>query len=263
METPLIAGLVEFNYSAHPLRSQSVPTHLHHFCQLDVILAGRVAIRIEGKRPRLLRTGEAVLIAPLVKHAYEARRGWRQGSIKFHLAPAYWRWTGAGACHCRLAPALLQAIEAAGQGWHEKAPLHREQALAVATLGLIELLRGQKRPWPTEWKEPFRQQIWKLLERVLASPYEDRQVMDMARECHLSVDRFSRCFHKLVGQPPRRFLLEARLRSAAAELLACPERPIKSIAEQARYATVHAFTSSFTRIFGLPPGVYRRSPPHM
>lgn len=166
-------------------------------------------------------------------------------------------------CRRHLTPALLQEIETAGQGWQEKAPLYREQALAVATLGLIELLRGKKNPSPTEWPEPFRQQIWKLLERVLASPHEDRQVADMARECHLSVDRFSRCFHKLVGQPPRRFLLEARLRAAAADLLACPEHPIKTIAEQARYASVHAFTHSFTRIFGLPPGAYRRSPTQM
>lgn len=263
METPLITGLVAFNYSAQPLRSLFVPPHLHHFYQLDVILAGSVAIRIEEKRPRLVRAGEAVLIAPLVQHAYETHPGWRQGSIKFHLAPTYWRWTGARVCYGRFSPSLLSMVESAGQGWREKAPLYREQALAATTLCLIELLRRKKKPPPTEWPEQFRQQVWRLLESVLTSPHEDWQVADMAQECHLSVDRFSRCFHKLVGQPPRRFLLEARLRAAATDLLAHPAQPIKTIAEQARYATVHAFTHSFTRLFGMPPGAYRRSPPKM
>lgn len=53
------------------------------------------------------------------------------------------------------------------------------------------------------------------------------------------------------------------MRAIAADLLADPTRPIKDIAEKAKYTSVHTFSHSFKQAFGISPAAYRRSPTRM
>jgi two-component system response regulator YesN len=89
-------------------------------------------------------------------------------------------------------------------------------------------------------------------------PYDSWPVSGLARSCHLSPDHFSRSFHRLLGTAPQRYLMEARMRAAAADLL--NDVPIKQISENAGYATVHAFSRAFKGVFGISPAAYRRTP---
>jgi AraC family transcriptional regulator len=59
---------------------------------------------------------------------------------------------------------------------------------------------------------------------------------------------------------PQRYLLEARMKSAAAILLRETSRPIKQIAEDCGYASVHAFSRAFKSIFDCGPAAYRHTP---
>lgn len=111
--------------------------------------------------------------------------------------------------------------------------------------------------------DPFRQSLYPLLERIEQAPQTAWSVARMAATCHVSVDHFSRCFHRLLGQTPRRYLLEARMRAAAAALLGEPARPIKEIADASEYATVHAFSAAFKKILGRSPAAYRRVQPEL
>ncbi len=79
----------------------------------------------------------------------------------------------------------------------------------------------------------------------------------LARHCGVSSVHFARRFTELLGQTPRRYLLEARLTAAAAELLADPGVAIKEVAERAGYGSVHAFTRAFAEVLGAPPATFR------
>lgn len=58
------------------------------------------------------------------------------------------------------------------------------------------------------------------------------------------------------GQPPGRVLRLQRLKLAA-DLLATTKDPVSRIAERAGFDSVSAFCSSFRRLYGRAPGVYR------
>jgi len=68
----------------------------------------------------------------------------------------------------------------------------------------------------------------------------------------------TRCFRRVIGQTPQRYVMEATMRGAAASLLEVPLQPIKKIAERAGYGNVHAFTRAFTQVFRISPAAYRR-----
>src|SRR5690606_1993871 len=101
--------------------------------------------------------------------------------------------------------------------------------------------------------------LWQLLENIEATPYASWSVMQMAQYCHLSPDHFSRSFHALLAMTPQRYLIEARMRAAAAELINDSDLPIKRIAETAGYANVHSFSRAFKAVFNISPAAYRQT----
>ena len=259
-ETSPIAELLEFDYSSFPAKACTIPDHLHHFYQLDVILSGQVTVRIEGRRPLLGKTGDAWLIPPLIRHGYIIRKPFRQASFKFHLAPQYWNLLGKRFTRQHIFPELLAMAESAGMRHRDQSSMTITQAVAVATLCLIEFT--DHGPTSTDYADSldsFRSSLWPLLEQVLETPHDGWTVSKMAKASHLSTDHFSRCFHGVLGQTPKSYILECKIRSAASALLADPSRPIKDIAEDANYATVHAFSRAFRQVIGNAPAAYRRA----
>lgn len=264
-ETSFITQLVQFDFSTISAGKRFWPSHLHHYFQLDVILTGTVDVSIEGYKPIHAKRRDTWLIPPLLKHAYKSQTYWRQASFKFHLAPRYWQWFGKNFYRFRLSTALQHVIGNFGNRYQTKSPLADHETKAVLILCLAELLvtRGRKikaRPL-SESFDSFRPKLWLLLEKVESRPDTSWTVDSLAAMCHLSRDHFSRCFHQCIGKTPRRYLLETRIRTAAAALLEKPSLPIKEIAERAGYATVHAFTRAFTQLFRVGPATYRHSPP--
>ncbi len=109
-----------------------------------------------------------------------------------------------------------------------------------------------------EGLDSFRQSLWPLLERIENEPYTDWSISDLAEETHLSTPHFSRCFRRLLDKTPKQYLIETRMRAAAAELIADPPKAIKQISRRAGYADIHTFTHAFGHFFGISPGAYRR-----
>lgn len=263
VEGPIVTEIVRFDYTVLP-PEYVFRVHLHHFFQLDVFLEGNVTVRVEGSRPVQASTGDGLFIPPLVRHGYESADGFRQGSFKFHLAPSCWTFFGTRPMRLRVPTDLVQVVERAGRRFNAKSPFARQEAVAAANLCLIELLGEQARTHSApDHLDSFRRALWPILERVANQPYARWTVAGLAGECHMSEAHFSRCFHQLLGQTPRQYLLEARMRAVAAELVAEPPRPIKEIADSANYATVHAFSSTFKKMFGASPAAYRRTQPRL
>jgi len=79
---------------------------------------------------------------------------------------------------------------------------------------------------------------------------------DLARRAHLSRYHFDRLASAALGEPPgafrRRLLLER-----AAHSLATTDRPVTTIAFDAGYGSLEAFSRAFDRAFGGPPSRHR------
>jgi AraC-like DNA-binding protein len=256
---PVLTELISFSHATTPRGRRLWPMHLHHFFQLDVILAGQITVRVEGARPFRAQAGDGWLIPPLVRHGFESAQGFRQASFKFRLAPAYWPAAGRRWWRMRVPGHLRELLAATGPR-----PRGVAETVAVATLCVLAALgKDARRAAPDPALAPFRRALWPVLERIENEPQAGWSVAQMAAAGHVSADHFSRCFHKLLGQTPQRYLLAARMRAAAAALLGEPAQPIKEVADATGYATVHAFSAAFKKTLGRSPAAYRRSQPEM
>jgi AraC-like DNA-binding protein len=89
---------------------------------------------------------------------------------------------------------------------------------------------------------------------------EPLTVDDLARAARLSRSHFSREFRRAFGEPPHAYLLTRRLERAAT-LLRNTDRSVAEICFSVGLQSVGSFTTSFTRMYGRSPTVYRESFP--
>lgn len=100
------------------------------------------------------------------------------------------------------------------------------------------------------------QALQELLRRIESSPGSPWKLADMAQSLQMSVSAMCKLFRKDLGVSPGKLVVQQRMR-AAANQLAQTDRPIKAIAEEAGYESLHSFTRLFARHTGCPPGRYR------
>jgi AraC-like DNA-binding protein len=85
-------------------------------------------------------------------------------------------------------------------------------------------------------------------------------VSDLARAAGLSQAHFSREFRRAFGETPHAYLLTRRLERAAA-LLRNTDRLVLEICLAVGLQSVGSFTTTFTRVYGMPPTAYRATFP--
>lgn len=85
-------------------------------------------------------------------------------------------------------------------------------------------------------------------------------VEQLARAAGLSRAHFSREFKSAFGETPHAYLLTRRLERAAS-LLRSTDRQILDICLSVGLRSPGSFTTSFTRMYGMPPAAYRASFP--
>ena len=89
---------------------------------------------------------------------------------------------------------------------------------------------------------------------------ENITVADLAAAAGLSRSHFTRMFTRTFGESPHAYLQTRRLERAAA-LLRYTDRSVADICVMVGLASIGSFTTSFARVFGLPPAAYRASMP--
>jgi AraC-like DNA-binding protein len=257
---PLITELVDFHYNQLPKNFQA-RIHLHHYFQLDLILSGKTYVQLGEKKGITLDAQEGLLIPPLVRHGYRSKHGYKQGMFKFHLSPYYWSFFGSQPKKFRFSPFIAKAVALAGARFNAGEPLARELAMSTISFSLIQSVNGlNDRQSVFSKPNPLHDRLYKLLEEVSEPASRKWTVVSLANQCGLSVDHFCKCFQRLVGLSPQKYLGEIRMRNAAAWLSANPPCSIKEVAERAHYADVHSFTKAFRKTFGVTPGRYRDMP---
>jgi len=89
---------------------------------------------------------------------------------------------------------------------------------------------------------------------------EPLDVAALATAAGLSQAHFSRAFRKAFGESPHAYLLTRRLERAAA-LLRKTDNSVADICVAVGLTSIGSFTTSFKRMFGCTPSVYRASFP--
>ena len=94
--------------------------------------------------------------------------------------------------------------------------------------------------------------------RIEADPAGTWSLTRLASEAGQSPFQYLRAFQQITGVTPHQFVLRARLRSAAVQLLAGDEKVIE-VALGAGFGDVSNFNAAFKREFGVAPRAYRRA----
>ncbi len=254
MLPPLIENLIAFDYTAFAAGPCGCVLHLHAFHQLDVIVEGEVTIAVEGRGDYHLRTGDALFLPPLWRHCLaQTPAGFRQASYKFYLGAPYFACFPKEPRQLHLPRETVAALNRSAEA--RGLPAVAEQ-VAAATLALARFAEPEEK-LPTA--DPLRQRLLEVLEHVSKAPWQRWSVADLARIGGVGPEAFTRHFLRILGVTPRQFLVEMRIRAAALRLATEPGVPIKEIAAQAGYGTVHSFTKTFRRLTGATPGEVRKS----
>ena len=82
------------------------------------------------------------------------------------------------------------------------------------------------------------------------------RLVELSALVHMSPYHFARLFKRSAGLPPHRFVVRRRIDEACA-LLAARTVPITEIARLVGFRTSSHFTTTFRRVTGMTPSVYR------
>lgn len=103
-------------------------------------------------------------------------------------------------------------------------------------------------------RDPGIAQVVKMLRE---RPQARWSVHGMAQSAGMSKTSFTTRFRAVLGQPPMAYLTELRLRRAAG-YLSTTTKSVREIAHLTGYDNEASFSKAFSRLFGRPPGQYRR-----
>jgi len=95
------------------------------------------------------------------------------------------------------------------------------------------------------------------LKHLHSAPMDGWSVELLARRIGVSRTVLAERFKHYLGQPPMQYLAQWRLLLAAQQLKSS-NQPMKTISDQAGYESEAAFNRAFKRLFGVPPGEWRR-----
>lgn len=104
--------------------------------------------------------------------------------------------------------------------------------------------------------QPF-QQLEPALRHLHTRFREPIETRKLAALTHLSERQFTRLFHKLLGEPPMRYMIHQRIRAACQDLIAT-NHTAGAIALECGFYDQSAFTRAFRAQTGLTPSAYRK-----
>lgn len=178
-----------------------------------------------------------IALLPLVLHidSWDGDTdGWLQSTLRLISREASALRPGGETVITRLADVLIvQAI----RSWLDSAP--------EASRGWLGALRDE--------------QIGRALVAIIhRQPEREWSVAALARKVGMSRSAFAARFTGLVGESAMRYLTRWRMQLARSRIQETPE-PLSVIAARFNYQSEAAFCRTFKRIFGVPPGSFRRS----
>ena len=224
--------------------------HMLVLCQ-----RGSLSVACPGHPPFTLGHGELLWLPPMLSRQLSGSGSCHQANLRFTLI------TGqqlpvmsttpqryAGLNH---ASTLYQELRLAARDNSEFGILRQRGLLAALTVSCLETITTSDDDGllPAQ-----RSAVQRLLATDALAPYTPR---DLARAAGLSLDYFTRQFRHSYGMPPRRYLLQERMR-ALADVLIESDEPIARLAAEHGYPNASAFGRLFAGIMGHSPGRWRK-----
>jgi AraC-like DNA-binding protein/mannose-6-phosphate isomerase-like protein (cupin superfamily) len=99
--------------------------------------------------------------------------------------------------------------------------------------------------------------ITRIVRLIRARPEATWSVDSMAQSAGMSRTSFNARFRAIVGEPPMTYLTQLRLTRGAGYLSATTKN-VREVAHLVGYDNEASFSKAFSRLFGRPPGAYRR-----
>jgi len=235
--------------------------------EITWIRAGRATYKV-GRKTLTLEPGVALLVPPEVEH----RTGFVDPSAPVDLAAIHLDAdmltevaAVLGKAAHRPRPCVVQQQHAATilsvggvllRQTEEHGPGAQLMAEALAEALAVEVLQAGRRdrphhgdPIPLDWR------ITAAVEQIEACYAEPLSVDDLARTAAMSRFHFSRRFREVTGQSPYKYLLETRLRRAAA-LLRRGHHSVTEAALCAGFTDLGRFSRMFRQWSGSTPRCY-------
>ena len=123
--------------------------------------------------------------------------------------------------------------------------------IAYLEHGPVEVLEAESRPGPSP------QRFARVLEYIAENLAEPLRLADLQREAGCSGKRLSRAFVERTGWLPHRYVLEQRVRRAAAAIEERDES-LAHVAVSVGFADQSQMTKGFRKVLGTTPGQLRR-----
>jgi AraC-like DNA-binding protein len=134
----------------------------------------------------------------------------------------------------------------------------------LSELLFVEAVRRYVETLPpdrTGWLAGLRDtHIAKALSLIHGRVADDWTVESLSREIGLSRSSFAERFARLIGETPMSYLARWRM-NVAAHQLRNAQISVARAAESVGYESEAAFSRTFRRVLGVPPGAWRRSRP--
>jgi len=245
-------------------RPRHLHWHHHPFYELGLVLGGHCDWRLGARRRMTLRTGEAILLKPRVRHcevvkpSEEARLAWL--GFDFEGKPPAW-------CNRAIsleddAAEIASYFDAISREHHlSDTRSHMRINLALQSLLLLLERRAEGSPDSPSIRSTLNSRQTRTVESAahyfrnnLQHPLSIAQVAAYHSLCPA---HFSSLFRRHHAITPRGFLRQARLLRSA-ELLAESDLTLKEIAAQCGFVDAAHLCKSFKQEHRIAPGLYRQ-----
>jgi AraC-like DNA-binding protein len=262
---------------------------------VHVVDAGRCVLGVDGEEPRVLGTGDLVLLPRADSHELWSEDGVRATPLaSFALAEqavdrrVTVQGPGArtrllcgafamdddhpavrGFPHSIVVPGDGEAAPAWVKGLstalaHEVDDGGPGSEVVMARLSDALVIRALRHHLETSddpgWLSGLRDPaVAAALAAVHAEPAAAWDLTALAGTAGLSRSVFAARFSEVVGQTPMRYVFEYRMRRAAHLLTAGGGATVAAVASAVGYGSEAAFAAAFVRYAGRPPGAYRRA----
>lgn len=243
--------------------------------QLELVLGGETECGIGGRR-FTLPPQHYSLVNPDVEHD-NVTRYWKHALFlifdRSMLDETAWQlyrffskpvtfFEAIAPCTPGLTAILHTLLQEVRQPDHPGRRLFFDTALVQVSVTLLRVVRGTHTSH-TAMRElgGYTAQITRAVELIRSSFQYDLSLEDLARAAGMSRYHFLRCFKAQTGQTPYAYVLQTRLRAAAA-LLRSSSRAITDVALACGFASISHFGAMFRRFYHCSPSAYRHPRGH-
>lgn len=247
----MILSNVKFRWIGHllPVVGWSLPSQTHPFHELILVLRGVLHVA-SGPLRVTAGPGEAVIYPAGVQHSEWAGEDDPLESLFLSIDTENLPYSVVTKGRDRHGH-MLHAMRWLREERNSRDSMWKDQRHAIAQTVLAEFMRP---PQPEDGGLLAR-----MREYMRSRMAETITLDDLASHAGMSKFHFLRTYSRFARRTPMADLRALRAEYAR-ELLVSSATPIKEIAELAGLGSPYAMSRLFSRLYGMPPGQFRKSP---